>query len=202
MIADQPVFCADVVRFVGDRVAAVVAESPEQAAAAAALVAVQYQDLPVLADPAQALRPARRSSTPNTRTTCCAPSGCAAVTRRGPGRRRCRGRAHLLHVIPGTRLHGAGGGPRLHRCAGTGHRSRRGPEHARRPAPDRRGVGPAPGASADHLWPDRREPSAVARIFRCSSSWPWPPGACAGRSRSSGPARNPSSPTPNAIRST
>ena len=57
LIADQPVFCADVVRFVGDRVAAVVAESPEQAAAAAALVAVQYQDLPVLADPAQALRP-------------------------------------------------------------------------------------------------------------------------------------------------
>ena len=57
MIADQPVFCADVVRFVGDRVAAVVAETPEQAAAAAALVAVQYQDLPVLADPDQALRP-------------------------------------------------------------------------------------------------------------------------------------------------
>ena len=57
MIADQPVFSADVVRFVGDRVAAVVAESPEQAAAAAALVTVQYQDLPVLTDPAQALRP-------------------------------------------------------------------------------------------------------------------------------------------------
>ena len=57
MIADQPVFCADVVRFVGDRVAAVVAETPEQAAAAAARVAVQYQDLPVLADPAQALQP-------------------------------------------------------------------------------------------------------------------------------------------------
>ena len=57
MIADQPVFCADVVRFVGDRVAAVVAETPEQAAAAAALVVVQYEDLPVLADPDQALRP-------------------------------------------------------------------------------------------------------------------------------------------------
>lgn len=57
MIADQPVFCADVVRFVGDRVAAVVAETPEQAAEAAALVAVQYEDLPVLASPDQALRP-------------------------------------------------------------------------------------------------------------------------------------------------
>ncbi len=57
MIADQPVFCADVVRFVGDRVVAVVAETPEQAAEAAALVAVQYEDLPVLASPDQALRP-------------------------------------------------------------------------------------------------------------------------------------------------
>lgn len=57
MIADQPVFCDDVVRFVGDRVAAVVADTPEQAAAAAALVAVQYEDLPVLSSPEQALRP-------------------------------------------------------------------------------------------------------------------------------------------------
>ena len=57
MIADQPVFCSDVVRFVGDRVAAVVAETPEQAAAAAALVVVRYEDLPVLADPDQALLP-------------------------------------------------------------------------------------------------------------------------------------------------
>ncbi len=57
MVADQPVFCEDVVRFVGDRVAAVVADTPEHAAAAAALMAVQYEDLPVLADPDQALRP-------------------------------------------------------------------------------------------------------------------------------------------------
>ena len=57
MIADQPVFCSDVVRFVGDRLAAVVAETPEQAAAAAALVVVQYEDLPILADPDQALHP-------------------------------------------------------------------------------------------------------------------------------------------------
>ena len=57
LIPDQPVFCDEVVRFVGDRVAAVVAETPEQAAAAAALVEVRYEDLPVVADPAQALRP-------------------------------------------------------------------------------------------------------------------------------------------------
>ena len=63
LIADQPVFCADVVRFVGDRVAAVVAEAPEQAAAAAALVAVQYRDLPVL-DRSGAGPPARRAGPP------------------------------------------------------------------------------------------------------------------------------------------
>ena len=57
LIPDQPVFCDEVVRFVGDRVAAVVAETPEQAAAAAALVEVRYEDLPVVADPAQALQP-------------------------------------------------------------------------------------------------------------------------------------------------
>ena len=57
LIPDQPVFCDEVVRFVGDRVAAVVAETPEQAAAAAALVQVRYEDLPVVADPAQALQP-------------------------------------------------------------------------------------------------------------------------------------------------
>lgn len=57
MIADQPVFCADVVRFVGDRVAAVVADTPELAAAGAKLVDVQYEDLPVLADPDAALLP-------------------------------------------------------------------------------------------------------------------------------------------------
>ncbi|NTW04424.1 MAG: molybdopterin-dependent oxidoreductase, partial [Oscillochloris sp.] len=49
--ADQPVLCADRVRFVGDKVALVVAESRETAAAAARLVQVQYEDLPVLSDP-------------------------------------------------------------------------------------------------------------------------------------------------------
>ena len=57
MIPDQPVFCYDVVRFVGDRVAAVVAETREQAEAASREVIVEYEDLPVLASPEEALRP-------------------------------------------------------------------------------------------------------------------------------------------------
>ena len=62
---DQPVLCgpgstrpgADVVRFVGDQVALVVAETERAAARARALVHVEYQDLSVLSDPFEALKP-------------------------------------------------------------------------------------------------------------------------------------------------
>jgi CO/xanthine dehydrogenase Mo-binding subunit len=52
---DQPVLCGDKVRFVGDKVALVVAESKAAAAAAARLVEVRYQDLPLVTDPRAAL---------------------------------------------------------------------------------------------------------------------------------------------------
>lgn len=63
-IPDQPVLCgpgsdkpyADRVRFIGDQVAAVVAETEEIAAAACELIEVTYQDLPVLLDPNEASR--------------------------------------------------------------------------------------------------------------------------------------------------
>jgi CO/xanthine dehydrogenase Mo-binding subunit len=61
---DQPVLCgpcakpyADRVRYVGDRVAAVVAESDEIAAAALKLITVDYEDLPVVCDVEEALLP-------------------------------------------------------------------------------------------------------------------------------------------------
>lgn len=58
-IPDQPVLCgpgsdkpfADRVRFVGDQVAAVVAESAEIASAACDLIEVEYEDLPLILDP-------------------------------------------------------------------------------------------------------------------------------------------------------
>ncbi|MCZ2127176.1 MAG: xanthine dehydrogenase family protein molybdopterin-binding subunit [Anaerolineales bacterium] len=64
-IPDQPVLCgpgssvpgAEFVRFVGDQVAVVVAESEAQAAAAIKLVEVDYEDLPPLTDPVAAMRP-------------------------------------------------------------------------------------------------------------------------------------------------
>ena len=63
--ADQPVLCGpgsgktngDVVRFVGDQVAFVVAESREAATRARDLIHVEYEDLPVVSDPFHALEP-------------------------------------------------------------------------------------------------------------------------------------------------
>ena len=59
---DQPVLCgpgsakegADVVRFVGDQVALVVAETEAQARAAMNLIEIEWQDLPLLLDPEEA----------------------------------------------------------------------------------------------------------------------------------------------------
>jgi CO/xanthine dehydrogenase Mo-binding subunit len=52
---DQPVFCDKEVRFEGDKVALVVAESKEAAVEGARLVSVEYEDLPAVTDPRAAL---------------------------------------------------------------------------------------------------------------------------------------------------
>lgn len=62
---DQPVLCGpgspklgtDVVRFVGDQVAVVVAQTEAQAAAALQLIRVEYEDLPAVLDPVEAMNP-------------------------------------------------------------------------------------------------------------------------------------------------
>ena len=62
---DQPVLCglgsaktgSDVVRFVGDQVALVVAETEELAEVALALIRVEFEDLPIITDPRQAMTP-------------------------------------------------------------------------------------------------------------------------------------------------
>ena len=61
---DQPTLCgvgstkegADVVRYVGDQVAVVVATSETEAAAAVRLIEVEYEDLPVVDDPLEAMK--------------------------------------------------------------------------------------------------------------------------------------------------
>jgi CO/xanthine dehydrogenase Mo-binding subunit len=62
---DQPVLCgpgsdrpdADVVRFVGDQVALVVAETEHAATRARDRIHVEYEDLPAVTDPSEALKP-------------------------------------------------------------------------------------------------------------------------------------------------
>jgi CO/xanthine dehydrogenase Mo-binding subunit len=53
--SDQPVLCENEVRFEGDRVALVVGETPEAAAAGGSLVVVNYEDLPAVTDAEAAL---------------------------------------------------------------------------------------------------------------------------------------------------
>jgi CO/xanthine dehydrogenase Mo-binding subunit len=55
--SDQPVLCEDVVRYEGDRVALVVAETSEIAERAAKAIAVTYEDLPYVGDPVSAMQP-------------------------------------------------------------------------------------------------------------------------------------------------
>jgi len=55
--ADQPALCGEVVRFEGDKVALVAAESKAAAEAGARLVRVEYEDLPAVTDPRAALAP-------------------------------------------------------------------------------------------------------------------------------------------------
>lgn len=63
-IPDQPVLCGpgstkpwgDHVRFVGDQVALIVAETEQQAAHARDLIEVEYEDLPAITDPLEAMK--------------------------------------------------------------------------------------------------------------------------------------------------
>ena len=56
VVPDQPVLCEDRVRYVGDAIAAVAAESAELADYALSLIEVDYEPLPILDSPAAALR--------------------------------------------------------------------------------------------------------------------------------------------------
>ena len=56
-IHDMPVLCWDRVRYIGDRVAAVAAETPEAAEAALGLIDVDYEVLPAVFDPVAATEP-------------------------------------------------------------------------------------------------------------------------------------------------
>ena len=55
-IRDMPVLCWDIVRFIGDRVAAVAAETRDAAEEAVSLIDVEYEELPAVFDPFEAMQ--------------------------------------------------------------------------------------------------------------------------------------------------
>jgi carbon-monoxide dehydrogenase large subunit len=55
-IRDMPALCRGVVRFIGDRVAAVAAETREAAEEAVSLIDVEYEELPAVFDPLEAMQ--------------------------------------------------------------------------------------------------------------------------------------------------
>ncbi len=57
VVPDQPVLCHDKVRYLGDAVALIAAENLEAAESAAELVEVDYEPLPVVSDPTDAMKP-------------------------------------------------------------------------------------------------------------------------------------------------
>ena len=57
VVRDRPLLCPDKARFVGDSVALVVADTPESAELGVQAVRVEYEALPAVFDPAEALRP-------------------------------------------------------------------------------------------------------------------------------------------------
>jgi len=54
---DQPVLCYDKVRYLGDAIAVIAAETKEQAEEAAQLIQVEYEPLPIVTDPIEAMKP-------------------------------------------------------------------------------------------------------------------------------------------------
>ncbi|MEA3313803.1 MAG: molybdopterin cofactor-binding domain-containing protein [Caldisericota bacterium] len=57
VVPDQPVLCEDKVRYIGDAVAAVAAETKEIAEEAIKLITVEYKPLPIVDDPIEAMQP-------------------------------------------------------------------------------------------------------------------------------------------------
>jgi len=56
-IVDMPILADEVVRFIGEKVAAIAAESEDSAEQALDLIEVEYEDLPSVSDPLEAMKP-------------------------------------------------------------------------------------------------------------------------------------------------
>ncbi len=155
IVADWPVFVAEgeEARYVGDVLAAVAADTPRLAREAAALVAVDYEPLPPVLDPAEAIRPGAPQVNPRH-------DNVLSITRyaRGDVEAALAASAHVVsghmddaaHRAPVPR---AGGVPR--------------PAAARRPPACLRARAREFSRTAA-----RSPPSSARRRSACSSSWP------------------------------
>ena len=83
-IKDRPIVAIDKVRFHGEQVAAVAAETPAAAAAAVEAIEVEYEELPVIGDVARRRSRRARRSSPSARR-CRASSTASASSRRATG---------------------------------------------------------------------------------------------------------------------
>ena len=108
---DMPLLAQDRVRYVGEPVAAVAADNDEIAEEALNLIDVQYQELPFVTDPLEAIVPARRcctitpqaikmrrSATPSCRTCNPTANGPTAISKPDSKRLRVSSRAPFGHL--------------------------------------------------------------------------------------------------------
>jgi CO/xanthine dehydrogenase Mo-binding subunit len=77
-LRDIPFLCADRVRFVGDKIAVVAAETVEAAEEAAAAIDVEYEELPAVFDPLEAMDPGAPIIHPDARSYVGFPKGVPA----------------------------------------------------------------------------------------------------------------------------
>ncbi len=105
---DEHALARDKVRYIGDEVAAVVAVDPETAEEAARLVKVEYEQLPAVFDPLEAIKdgaPVWSTTTARTNASASHPQG---VRRRREGLRSVGLRLRRLLLLPGGEPRAAG----------------------------------------------------------------------------------------------
>ena len=141
---DTMIAVGDITHYLGDAICLVAAETPEILAQAKALVKVDYEELPMVRNPREAMLPDAPlvHRTGNLLTHKHIQRG-----NRGGGHRQIEARADpaLLHPLDGARLPGAGVRRGLSR-RGRGHDPLHGPGRLRHPARDHGDAGIAGGA--------------------------------------------------------
>ncbi len=76
LVADQPIFCDEVVRYAGDALAMVIAETQEQSEAALEKIEVELDPLPIITSPEEPCYLTRRCCTPTSPSSIPRPQTC------------------------------------------------------------------------------------------------------------------------------